>query len=419
MEEEEIPGQTICVIICKCGKSIFDKIDLARLVESLRNDPLISKVSVLDEACSDDSREELKSVIKDGQIKRVVFVGCSPSFKGEFLRGVVEEAGVNSHLLEFVNVREQVAWVHSDPVKATNKAIKLARMAVEKVVLDEPLFTKEIDHLPDQVTNEVREAASKPALDPDEYLDLMERLRRFGISVVRPGTDSMEYRLIKEPTMVSIDDKLCGGCGVCVPLCPNEALKVRDDICQVDEMLCGGCGTCSAACPSGASYVKNKEDKRFYRMIDRAKDIGDDLDQGGSTEPKIIGFLCKWCSYKAADEAGNNRLIYPADFIPITVSCAGMVDPQYILYSLAKGVDGILITGCQLGECQYENGNYQVFSRLVQFKALLEQMGLNPARVSFAEISATEGERFAETVTRFVNDIKELGPNPAGGGGDE
>jgi F420-non-reducing hydrogenase iron-sulfur subunit len=129
-------------------------------------------------------------------------------------------------------------------------------------------------------------------------------------------------------------------------------------------------------------------------------------------EPNILGFLCNWCSYAGADLAGTSRMKYPANLKSIRVMCSGRVDPAFVLEALRKGVDGVLIAGCHPGDCHYQSGNYKTNRRIKLLKKLLKELGIEPQRVRFEYISASEGQKFAAVVTDFVAEIKKLGPNP-------
>jgi F420-non-reducing hydrogenase iron-sulfur subunit len=129
-------------------------------------------------------------------------------------------------------------------------------------------------------------------------------------------------------------------------------------------------------------------------------------------EPNIIGFLCNWCSYAGADLAGTSRLKYPSNIKSIRVMCSGRVDPIFILEALKKGADGVLVAGCHPGDCHYQSGNYKTNRRIKLLKKLLEELGVEPKRVRFEYISASEGQKFAQVVTDFVAELKKLGPNP-------
>lgn len=128
-------------------------------------------------------------------------------------------------------------------------------------------------------------------------------------------------------------------------------------------------------------------------------------------EPKIVAFLCNWCSYAGADLAGISRIQYPASIRVIRVPCSGRVDPLYILKALQNGADGVLVSGCHPGDCHYLTGNYVARRRFAVLHDLLEFVGIEPGRVSFSWVSAAEGERFAAVVREVTERVRQLGPN--------
>lgn len=128
-------------------------------------------------------------------------------------------------------------------------------------------------------------------------------------------------------------------------------------------------------------------------------------------EPKIVAFLCNWCSYAGADLAGISRMHYPPAIRVIRVPCSGRVDPFFILQALQQGADGILVSGCHPGDCHYLTGNYVARRRFAVLNDLLEFCGIEPGRVTFAWVSASEGERFAQLVKEVTEKVKLLGPN--------
>ncbi|MCJ7737252.1 MAG: hydrogenase iron-sulfur subunit [Anaerolineae bacterium] len=127
-------------------------------------------------------------------------------------------------------------------------------------------------------------------------------------------------------------------------------------------------------------------------------------------EPKIIAFLCRWCSYAGADLAGISRNKYPANIRIIRVPCSCRIDPKMIQKCLEKGVDGVLVSGCHPGDCHYTSGNYYARRRMLMFKELLEFVGIDSRRFQMSWVSASEGAKWAEVVTGVLEDLKELGP---------
>jgi F420-non-reducing hydrogenase iron-sulfur subunit len=127
-------------------------------------------------------------------------------------------------------------------------------------------------------------------------------------------------------------------------------------------------------------------------------------------EPVIVGFLCNWCSYRAADLAGTARIKYAPNLRPIRVMCSGRVDPQFVLQALRSGADGVLIAGCHPGECHYVNGNIKALRRFMLLKKTMEQWGIEDERVQLLWASASEGTVLAAAVTRMTEEVRALGP---------
>jgi F420-non-reducing hydrogenase iron-sulfur subunit len=127
-------------------------------------------------------------------------------------------------------------------------------------------------------------------------------------------------------------------------------------------------------------------------------------------EPVIVGFLCNWCSYRAADLAGTARIHYAPNVRPIRVMCSGRVDPQFVLKALLEGADGVMIAGCHPGECHYVDGNIKTLRRFHLLKKLLKQLGIEEERVQLVWASASEGNIFAAAVDRMTEQVRALGP---------
>jgi F420-non-reducing hydrogenase iron-sulfur subunit len=134
-------------------------------------------------------------------------------------------------------------------------------------------------------------------------------------------------------------------------------------------------------------------------------------------QPKIVGFLCNWCSYAGADLAGVSRIQYPPTLRIVRVMCSGRIHPALILEAFRNGADGVLVAGCHLGDCHYISGNYKTQNRVLMLKKVLEQLGLEPERLRLEWISASEGDRFAKVIKDMTEEIKKLGPSPLRNGG--
>jgi F420-non-reducing hydrogenase iron-sulfur subunit len=127
-------------------------------------------------------------------------------------------------------------------------------------------------------------------------------------------------------------------------------------------------------------------------------------------EPKIIGFLCNWCSYAAADLAGTSRIQYPSNLRSIRVMCSGRIDPEFVLRAFLNGADGVLVAGCHPGDCHYITGNLEAEKKIKMTKRLLQEADFEPDRLRLEWCSSAEGGKFAQVVSDFVDQLKELGP---------
>lgn len=127
--------------------------------------------------------------------------------------------------------------------------------------------------------------------------------------------------------------------------------------------------------------------------------------------PQIIGFLCNWCSYAGADLAGTSRREYPPNIKIIRVPCSGRVNPLFVLKCLTQGADGVLISGCHIGDCHYSEGNFYARRRFTILKNLLDYMGIDPRRFQMSWVSASEGEKWAKLIKELVEEIKQAGPS--------
>jgi F420-non-reducing hydrogenase iron-sulfur subunit len=138
-------------------------------------------------------------------------------------------------------------------------------------------------------------------------------------------------------------------------------------------------------------------------------------EEAGATEdafePRIVGILCNWCSYAGADLAGISRIQYPTNIRVVRVMCSGRVDPQLVLYTLLEGVDGVLALGCHPGDCHYQSGNLEAMEKFEALIKVLGNAGVD-GRFRYEWVSASEGQRFAEVVGAFTDQIRSLGPSP-------
>ena len=129
-------------------------------------------------------------------------------------------------------------------------------------------------------------------------------------------------------------------------------------------------------------------------------------------EPKVIAFLCKWCSSNAADLAGVSRMKYPDNIITIETPCSGRIDPNYIFDSLVEGADGVIVAGCHPGDCHYVVGSYKTLKRMYLVMELAKQLGIEEERIRLEWISSAEAKKFVTVMSEFIEKLKHLPPNP-------
>ncbi|MDG6244133.1 MAG: CoB-CoM heterodisulfide reductase HdrA2 [Methanolobus sp.] len=206
-----------------------------------------------------------------------------------------------------------------------------------------------------------------------------------------------------DPLSAHVNPDKCIGCGICVDTCKFNKISLIERKAVVDELSCMGCGACSASCPADAIWMRNSTDEQIIAQIHAATEVRSEF-------PLIVAFLCNWCSYTCADLAGTSRIQYPTNIRVIRVMCAGRVDPSFVLEALESGADGVLVAGCRLGECHYIFANYNAKHRMETLKEILHDVGIDPGRLKVEWISASEGERFANSIEDFVGYLEKIGP---------
>ncbi|NPV08121.1 MAG: hydrogenase iron-sulfur subunit [Anaerolineae bacterium] len=127
-------------------------------------------------------------------------------------------------------------------------------------------------------------------------------------------------------------------------------------------------------------------------------------------EPRIVAFMCNWCSYAGADNAGVARIPSPANILPIRMMCSGRVSPEMILRAFRQGADGVLVLACHIGDCHYSTGNHRTAKRMPVLRRILGYVGINPDRLELDYVSSAEATRYAQVTTAFVERIRALGP---------
>ena len=145
-------------------------------------------------------------------------------------------------------------------------------------------------------------------------------------------------------------------------------------------------------------------------IITTKAEVKTEVQTDGKFEPKIVGFLCNWCSYSGADLAGVSRLQSSPNIRIIRTMCSGRVDPSFIMRAFQLGADGVLIAGCHFGDCHYLEGNFKTMRRVEMLKMAMKHFGIDERRLRLEWISASEAEKYARVSFEFTDQIRQLGP---------
>ncbi len=206
-----------------------------------------------------------------------------------------------------------------------------------------------------------------------------------------------------DPLVVRYNKDLCDLCRLCENVCEFNAIEIVDDTVNIIGANCVGCGACAAMCHTNAlevpGFTKEEVLKQIKVIMDKKKD-----------SPLIVTFLCNWCSYLGADLAGTSKIQYPTNTRPIHVMCTAMLDPSLVFEALFNGADGVLIAGCHPQDCHYISGFKKAENRYESITSMLEELKVNNDRVKIISISAGEGQKFADTIKEFSENLKKLGP---------
>jgi len=207
-----------------------------------------------------------------------------------------------------------------------------------------------------------------------------------------------------------VDESKCSGCGVCIRSCPYQALTpvvksvdgAERRVSQVDKNLCMACGVCAAACPLSAITVAEHSNERIAAQMQEGEWLSDRVQFSG--EPKLLVFNCSWCLRAESDLAAMQQL--PPNVRAITIPCSGRIDPIFIMLALKEGADGVLVAGCEPGECHYKQGTFIAHGKMDVLRTMFGQMGLAADRVRFAQIGTLERGRLPELIQQTVADLK-------------
>jgi len=204
-----------------------------------------------------------------------------------------------------------------------------------------------------------------------------------------------------------VDEKACSGCDVCEKACPYGALSLvvktvdgkEGKISQVNENLCMYCGICAAACPLSAITVEDYSNEKVAAQMQ----AGQWLRKARRGEPKVLVFNCGWNLRAEADREAMTQL--PANVRVVSVPCSGRIDPTFVLTALQAGVAGVLVAGCQPGECHYKQGTRIAQGRLHTLQNMFKQIGLDTSRVRFVQVGTEDRGKLPAMIMDLVADV--------------
>jgi heterodisulfide reductase subunit A len=234
--------------------------------------------------------------------------------------------------------------------------------------------------------------------------DIKDSVTQASAAAARAGILMAKGHVTVEAITPIVYPDKCKACGLCVKICPYNAISLDKDLKKVEiiEAACGGCGTCAAECNFGALTQKHFTDEQITAQIDAITE--------NEPEKKIVAFCCNWCSYAGADFAGVSRMQYPPNARIIRTMCSGRVAPKFIERAFARGAASVLVSGCHLGDCHYINANYQTQKRVERMWKKMEQNALDKQRLQLLWASAAEGEKFASKMHEMKTIVENVKP---------
>jgi heterodisulfide reductase subunit A len=206
-----------------------------------------------------------------------------------------------------------------------------------------------------------------------------------------------------------VDRGKCAVCLTCVRACPFGVPKIVGSAAYIDPAGCRGCGVCAGACPGKAIQIAHHTDDQIMHKADA---LFDEPAPGEGYEPRVVAFICTYCTYTAADMAGSMRLQYPANVRVVKLLCTGRVDTRHLLEAFEAGADAVMVSGCELGDCHFLEGNYRAVKRVEETKHILEEAGVEPERLEMFHVGASDAPGWADAVNEMVKRARDLGPSP-------
>jgi len=241
--------------------------------------------------------------------------------------------------------------------------------------------------------------------------NIAESISQAYAAASRAAIPMAKGRIHTEAVTAVLDEELCVGCGACADSCPFNAIDLGAfGHPNVIEAACKGCGVCAVECPMGAMQLRYFKDKQMLPAIEGLLTPGKWLNKEHESEPVVVCFACRWCSYAAADLAGIMRLEYPVNVRIILVPCTGRVDIRHILTAFERGADGVILSGCLKEQCHYVDGNITAERRVNIAKKALDVLEIGGDRLEMIFCSAGMPTEFVEFIKEFIKKIKSKEP---------
>ena len=234
--------------------------------------------------------------------------------------------------------------------------------------------------------------------------DISDTVAHAGLAASKAKTLLTSSTIVTDVDVPTINHDICMNCLQCQQVCaPNAIRSTNGEKPTINQAACRGCGACVAACPTGALNLPSLSTEQLLEATRSAVRFS-------GSKPTVVGYLCRWCAYSAADRAGMTRLTYPANILPIQVPCTGRLDTEILLTAFEEGADGVAVIGCHVQDCHYRSGASHAQERTDNLRTVLEAAGIDGRRLYFGSVSASEAGEYAKQVTEFINSIVSLGP---------